>query len=77
MVPTESSASHQGETFVQETEATIYDYKGALVFWFTNGSALSEAFPSLERGVENEDTRLSFYTKSKILVKFPHSPILL
>ena len=67
MVPTESSASHQGETFVQETEATIYDYKGALVFWSTNGSALSEAFPSLERGVENEDTRLSFYTKSKIL----------
>ena len=77
MVPTVSSASYQGETFVQETEATIYDYKGALVFWSKNGSALSEAFPSLERGVENEDTRLSFYTKSKILVKFQHSPILL
>ena len=71
-MPTESSASHQGETFVQETEATIYDYKGALVFWFTNGSALSEAFPSLERGVENEDTRLSFYTKSKISAQ-PHT----
>ena len=73
-MPTESSASHQGETFVQETEATIYDYKGALVFWSTNGSALSEAFPSLERGVENEDTRLSFYTKSTILVKISTQP---
>ena len=73
-MPTESSASHKGETFVQETEATIYDYKGALEFWSTNGYALSEAFPSLERGVENEDTRLSFYTKSKILVKISARP---
>ena len=76
MVPTESSASHKGETFVQETETTMYDYKGALEFWSTNGYAMSEAFSSLERGVENEDTRFSFHTKSKILVKFPHNPIL-
>ena len=54
----------------------MYDYKGALEFWSTNGYAMSEAFSSLERGVENEDTRFSFYTKSKILVKFPHNPIL-
>ena len=42
VVPTESSASHKGETFVQETEATICDYRGALEFWSTNGYALSE-----------------------------------
>ena len=48
VVPRESSASHRGETLVQETEATIYDYKGALEFWSTNGSALYEAFLSLD-----------------------------
>ena len=53
VVPTESSASHKGETFVQETEATKCDYRGALEFWSTDGYVLSEAFPSLERGVEN------------------------
>ena len=42
VVPTESSASHKGETFVQETEATICDYRGALELWSTNGYALSE-----------------------------------
>ena len=61
VVPTESSASHNGETFARETEATICDYKGALEFSSTNGYAQSEAFPSLESGVENEDTRLSFF----------------
>ena len=30
VVPTEESASHKGETFVQETEATICDYRGVL-----------------------------------------------
>ncbi|RMX52455.1 hypothetical protein pdam_00020284 [Pocillopora damicornis] len=42
VVPTEESASHKGETFVQETEATICDYRGALELWSTNGYALSE-----------------------------------
>ena len=42
-------------------------YKGALEFLSTNGYAQSEAFPNLERGGENKDTRLSFYTTSKIL----------
>ena len=42
MVPTEESASHNEETFVQETEATICDYSGALEFWSTNGHALSK-----------------------------------
>ena len=42
VVPTEQSASHKGETFVQETEATICDYRGALELWSTNGYALSE-----------------------------------
>ena len=60
MVPTELSASRKGETFVQETEATICDYRGALELGSTNGYALCEAFPSLKRGVENWDTRLSF-----------------
>ena len=55
------------EKHLHETEATIWDYKGALEFWSTNGYAQSEAFPSLERGGENEDTRLSFYTEIKIL----------
>ena len=41
-VPTEESASHKGETFVQETDATICDYRGALELWSTNGYALSE-----------------------------------
>ena len=36
VVLTESSASHKGETFVQETEVTICDYRGALEFWSTN-----------------------------------------
>ena len=67
MVPTESSASHSGETFARETEATKCDYKGTLEFTSTNGYAQSEAFPSLERGGKNEDTRLSFYATSKIL----------
>ena len=67
VVPTESSASHSGETFARETEATKCDYKGTLKFTSANGYAQSEAFPSLERGEENEDTRLSFYTTSKIL----------
>ena len=35
--------------------------RGALEFSSTNGYAQSEAFPSLESGVENEDTRLSFF----------------
>ena len=65
VVPTESGASYKGETFVQETEATRCDYRGTLEFWSINGYALSEAFRSLERGVENEDTRLSFDTKVK------------
>ena len=55
VVPTESIASHNGETFARETEATTCDCKGALEFWSTNGYAQSEAFPSLERGGENED----------------------
>ena len=42
VVPTEESASHKGETFVQETEATICNYRGALELWSTNGCALSE-----------------------------------
>ena len=42
VVPTEESASRKGETFVQETEATICDYRGALELWSTNGYALSE-----------------------------------
>ena len=42
VVPTEESASHKGETFVQETEATICDYRGALELWSTNGYALSK-----------------------------------
>ena len=50
VVPTRESVSHKWETFVQETEATICDYRGALEFWSTNDYALSEAFPSLERG---------------------------
>ena len=62
-VPTESSASHNGETFSRETEATVCDYRGALELSYANDYAQSEAFPSLERGVENEDTRLSFYTR--------------
>ena len=61
MVPPESSASYNKETFARETEATICDYRGALEFSSTNGYAQSEAFPSLESGVENEDTRLSFF----------------
>ena len=36
VVLTESSASHKGETFVQETEATICDYRDALEFRSTN-----------------------------------------
>ena len=65
VVPIESGASYKGETYVQETEATRCDYRGTLEFWSINGYALSEAFPSLERGVENEDTRLSFDTEVK------------
>ena len=42
VVPTEESAYHKGETFVQETEATICDYRGALELWSTNGYALSK-----------------------------------
>ena len=40
-VPTEQSASHKGEAFVQETEVTICNYRGALELWSTNGYALS------------------------------------
>ena len=58
MVSPESSASYNKETFARETEANICDYRGALEFSSTNGYAPSEAFPSLESGVENEDTRL-------------------
>ena len=61
--------SHKGETFEQETDATICDYRVAMEFWSTIGYALSETFPSLERGVENEDTRLSIYTKSKNFIE--------
>ena len=42
VVTTEESASHKGETFVQEKEATICDYRGALELWSTSGYALSE-----------------------------------
>ena len=42
VVLTESRASHKGETFVQETEVTICDYRGALELWSTNSYALSE-----------------------------------
>ena len=42
VVSTEESASRKGETFVQETKATICDYRGALELWSTNGYALSE-----------------------------------
>ena len=42
VVPTVESASHKGETFVQETEATICDYRGTLELWSTNSYALSE-----------------------------------
>ena len=42
MVSTEESASRKGETFLQETKATICDYRGALELWSTNGYALSE-----------------------------------
>ena len=42
VVPTEESTSRRGETFVQETEATICDYRGPLELWSTNGYALSE-----------------------------------
>ena len=31
-VPTESSASHNGETFARETEAIICDHRGSLEF---------------------------------------------
>ena len=55
------------KTFARETEATTCDYRGALEFSSANGYAQSEALPSLERGGENEDTRLSFYTTSTIL----------
>ena len=41
-VSTEESASRKGETFLQETKATICDYRGALELWSTNGYALSE-----------------------------------
>ena len=53
--------------FAREKEATTCDYKGALEFSSAIVYAQSEAFPSLERGGENEDTRLSFYTEIKIL----------
>ena len=39
VVPTESSASHSGETFARETEATKCDYKGTLEFTSANGYA--------------------------------------
>lgn len=55
MVPTESSAS---QTFQQEPEATLCTYRGALEFSPTNGYTQSEVLPSLEKGVENEDTRV-------------------
>ena len=42
VVSTEESASRKGETFLQETKATICDYRGALELWSTNGYALSE-----------------------------------
>lgn len=57
-VPTVSSTSHNEETFLKETEATICNYKGALDLSSSNGYASAEAFPSLERGVDDEDTRL-------------------
>ena len=52
---------------MHEVKATIWNYRSALEFSSTNGYAQSKAFPSLERGIEMEDTRLSFYTTSKIL----------
>ena len=42
VVSTDENASLKREMFVQETEATICDYKGALELWSTNGYALSE-----------------------------------
>ena len=54
VVPTESSASHNGETYARRTEANKCDYKGALEFSFANDYAQSEAFLSFERGGENE-----------------------
>ena len=54
-MPTESSAS---QTFEQEPEATLCTYRGALEFSPINGYTQSEVLPSLERGVENEDTRV-------------------
>ena len=38
----EESASHKRETFVQETETTIWDYRGVLKLWSTNSYALTE-----------------------------------
>ena len=60
VVPTESSVSHNRETFVQKAGATICDYRGALDFLFTNGYVQYKVFLSLERGVDIKDTRLSF-----------------
>lgn len=59
VVPTVSSVSHSEEILAQEIEATICDYRGALEFSPSNRYAQSEAFPSLERGVDNKDTRLN------------------
>lgn len=53
VLSTESSAS---QTFVQDQEETMCDYRGASEFSPTNGCTQSEVFPSLESGVENEDT---------------------
>ena len=53
-----------------------FDYKGTLEFSSANGYAQSEAFLSLERGGENEGTRLSFYTTSKGKVSAqPHTSL--
>ena len=58
-VPTESSAS---QTFVQDPEATMCDYRGAFESSPSNGNTQTEVFPSLERGDESEDTRVTIET---------------
>ena len=67
VVPTELSTSHNGETFSEETGTTMCNYRGALEFLSTNGYVQSKVFLSFERGFDIKDTRLSFYTTSKIL----------
>ena len=41
------------------------DYRGALEFSSTNGYTQSEVYLSMEKGFDNEDTRLSFTRPTK------------